>query len=53
MPGFNDTRFVYRFLNIYIIREVIKKIRSVHVSIVVSNEFFEANDLLEIINRNC
>jgi hypothetical protein len=40
-------------LNIYIIREVIKKIRSVHVSLVISNETLEANFLVNIIERNC
>jgi hypothetical protein len=40
-------------LNIYIIREVIKKIRSVHVSLVIPNETLEASFLANIIERNC
>lgn len=40
-------------MNIYIIREVIKKIRSVHVSLVIPNETLEASFLASIIERNC
>jgi hypothetical protein len=40
-------------LNIYIIREVIKKIRSVHASLVVPYETLDAEYLASTIERNC
>lgn len=39
--GFNDTRPLYRLLNIYIIISVIKRIKSLHVSFVLPFESLE------------
>lgn len=51
--GFNDTRAFFRLLNIYIIQETIRKIKNVHVSMVIPLENLQGEALITALNNTC